>query len=68
MVNAAEGEPASSKDETLMGQAPHLVLDGAALAAQAVSASEAIVCVSEAAPDSLRSVAAAISERGRARG
>jgi len=45
VVNAAEGEPASGKDRMLLTVAPHLVLDGAALAAEAVGAREIIVCV-----------------------
>ncbi len=65
VVNATEGEPASEKDRTLLGTVPHLVLDGAMLAAQAVSAGEVIVCVSDASPPSLRAVTAAISERRR---
>ncbi|MCW3033190.1 MAG: hypothetical protein JWM60_1535 [Solirubrobacterales bacterium] len=63
VVNAAEGEPASGKDQALVSIAPHLVLDGAALAAQAISASEVILCVSEDSPQSLRAATAAISER-----
>ena len=43
VVNASEGEPASRKDRTLLELRPHLVLDGADLAAHAVGADEIIV-------------------------
>lgn len=43
IANGAEGEPASSKDKTLLTRAPHLVLDGLQVAAQAVGARRAIV-------------------------
>jgi NADH:ubiquinone oxidoreductase subunit F (NADH-binding) len=43
VVNAMEGEPAASKDSVLVHRNPHLVLDGAVLAAQAVGSSVAYV-------------------------
>jgi NADH:ubiquinone oxidoreductase subunit F (NADH-binding) len=63
VANAAEGEPASLKDRTLLEALPHLVLDGAVLAAQAVGAEEAIVCVCESAGACVESVERAIAER-----
>jgi NADH:ubiquinone oxidoreductase subunit F (NADH-binding) len=64
VVNAAEGEPASSKDRTLTQTLPHLVLDGATLAAHVLGANEIIVSVCESARASVRSAADAIAERG----
>jgi len=43
VANAAEGEPASSKDELLMARLPHLVLDGASAAGAALGAGRVIV-------------------------
>ena len=45
LVNGAEGEPLSRKDSQLMEARPHLVLDGALLAAQAVGAREIVLYV-----------------------
>jgi NADH:ubiquinone oxidoreductase subunit F (NADH-binding) len=63
VVNATEGEPASLKDRTLLETLAHLVLDGAALAARAIGADEAILCVCESADVGLERAAHAISER-----
>jgi NADH:ubiquinone oxidoreductase subunit F (NADH-binding) len=65
VVNATEGEPASRKDKILLSLAPHLVLDGAVLAARAVGAQEVRVCVDRAHPS--ETVARAIQERIEAR-
>jgi NADH:ubiquinone oxidoreductase subunit F (NADH-binding) len=59
VINAAEGEPASCKDALLMRTRPHLVLDGAVLAADAVGAREVIVAL-HAGPSSVQ---AAVQER-----
>jgi NADH:ubiquinone oxidoreductase subunit F (NADH-binding) len=45
LVNGAEGEPLSVKDRSLMATRPHLVVDGALLAAEAVGADEVIFYV-----------------------
>lgn len=63
VVNAVEGEPASTKDHTLLGSAPHLVLDGAVLAARAVSAKEIVLCVSERSVDTVDAALRASAER-----
>lgn len=52
VVNGSEGEPASRKDRVLLELRPHLVLDGATLAAAACGA-ERVVCYLH--PERLRS-------------
>lgn len=64
VVNASEGEPASHKDRTLTHVLPHLVLDGATLAAQALGTQDVMLGVCESAPASVESLAVAIAERG----
>jgi NADH:ubiquinone oxidoreductase subunit F (NADH-binding) len=61
--NGSEGEPLSRKDETLLRQAPHLVIDGLVLCGTLVGASELSLYVSSAGADSVRR---AIAERADA--
>ena len=63
VVNGAEGEPLSAKDRALMTHRPHLVLDGAALAAEAIGADEIVVYVGSEHRAAARAMAAAIAER-----
>jgi NADH:ubiquinone oxidoreductase subunit F (NADH-binding) len=67
VANGTEGEPASKKDRVLLRELPHLVIDGAAVAARAVGAGEAIIAFSEADDRSARSLAVALRERGEDR-
>jgi len=62
VVNGTEGEPGSAKDKVLLGRVPHLVLDGAALAATALGASEIVLGIADAA--AAASAEQAIRERG----
>ncbi|MFE3182930.1 NADH-ubiquinone oxidoreductase-F iron-sulfur binding region domain-containing protein [Streptomyces violascens] len=62
VVNGAEGEPASAKDKMLLARTPHLVLDGACLAAAAFGAEEIVIGVAAGSPGEI-SVPAALAER-----
>jgi NADH:ubiquinone oxidoreductase subunit F (NADH-binding) len=63
VINGSETEPASGKDRLLLSRLPHLVLDGAVLAADAVGAGEVIVKVSERASSSIQGLEGAIGVR-----
>ncbi len=62
VVNGSEGEPPSAKDRMLLARAPHLVFDGALLAAAAFGAEEIVVGVAAGSPGEA-SVPAALDER-----
>jgi NADH:ubiquinone oxidoreductase subunit F (NADH-binding) len=63
VVNGSETEPASAKDRLLLSRLPHLVLDGAVLAARAIGAAEVFVKVGDGATASRRALESAISAR-----
>jgi NADH:ubiquinone oxidoreductase subunit F (NADH-binding) len=65
IVNGSETEPASAKDRLLLARLPHLVLDGAVLAARAVGASEVIVKIGQNAVDVGNALESAVSVRER---
>ncbi|MCW2722958.1 NADH-ubiquinone oxidoreductase-F iron-sulfur binding region domain-containing protein [Pseudonocardia sp.] len=50
VANGCEGDPTSAKDQALLARSPHLVLDGIAIAAHAVDAREAMLCVHRGSP------------------
>jgi NADH:ubiquinone oxidoreductase subunit F (NADH-binding) len=65
VANGTEGEPLSRKDKALLGCVPHLVLDGAALAASAVGVDEVIVAVGKSATHERAALTRAVAERAR---
>ncbi len=64
VANGTEGEPASAKDKVLAATEPHLVLDGAAIAASMVGARHAYIVVHQAV---IEVVETALAERQAAR-
>ncbi|HEY4006522.1 MAG TPA: NADH-ubiquinone oxidoreductase-F iron-sulfur binding region domain-containing protein [Pseudonocardia sp.] len=63
VANGCEGDPTSEKDRVLLQGAPHLVLDGIALAAHAVGADQAILCLHRGSP-LVTAMERAVAERG----
>jgi NADH:ubiquinone oxidoreductase subunit F (NADH-binding) len=65
VANGMEGEPASMKDQALLSRAPHLVLDGAVLAAEDVQADVVHVCLPRTRPGLADLVREAVADRDR---
>jgi NADH:ubiquinone oxidoreductase subunit F (NADH-binding) len=63
VANAAESEPLSAKDITLLRQRPHLVLDGLACAAETVGATRSVVWIHDGDHYTRRVVEEAIHQR-----
>ncbi len=63
VANATEGEPLSAKDTLLVAGQPHLVLDGALLAAHAVAAGRVFICVDRRHRESTAALRRALAER-----
>lgn len=63
VVNGAEGEPHSKKDRLLMTARPHLILDGAFLAARAVRAKQVVLYLGEEHFAARQSMERALAER-----
>ena len=63
VANGAEGEVASAKDRTLMAHRPHLVIDGAVLAAEAVGADEIVLYVGVEHEAAVAAISRALLER-----
>ena len=66
LANGAEGEPLSAKDRTLLALRPHLVLDGAVLAADAIGADRIVLYIGRAHRGAHDAVRRALTERPRA--
>ncbi|HET6950968.1 MAG TPA: NADH-ubiquinone oxidoreductase-F iron-sulfur binding region domain-containing protein [Acidimicrobiales bacterium] len=66
VVNAAEGEPGSFKDRTILRSNPYQVLEGALIAAQAVEADKVIVGLKRSFRAEVRRVGEAVEEVRRA--
>jgi NADH:ubiquinone oxidoreductase subunit F (NADH-binding) len=63
LVNGCEGEPTSEKDHLLLERLPHLVIDGALIAAEALGADEVVIAIERDARTTVRSVGRALGER-----
>jgi NADH:ubiquinone oxidoreductase subunit F (NADH-binding) len=65
VANGVESEPASGKDRVLLTWAPHLVLDGIAVAAEAVGADRGYLCLHAAEAELLQQLQVTVADRER---
>ncbi len=63
VVNASEGEPLSRKDVLLMRRLPHLVLDGALVAASLLKSDRLVIALDEYEEKAARATRQALAER-----
>ena len=63
VVNGAEGEPQSKKDRVLMSARPHLILDGAFIAARVLRARRIVLYIGERHEAARASMLRALSQR-----
>jgi NADH:ubiquinone oxidoreductase subunit F (NADH-binding) len=63
VANGAEGEPGSAKDRVLMTHRPHLVIDGALIAARAIATDEIVFYVGGEHNTAVVAMSRAIEER-----
>lgn len=66
VANGAEGEPESAKDRVLMAHRPHLVIDGALLAARTLGADRVELYLGREHTAAVKAVKAAVEERHKA--
>ncbi len=66
VVNAAEGEPGTFKDRTILRRNPFAVVEGALIAAATVDADNAVIAIKESFTEEARALLAAVAEMERA--
>src|SRR5207248_1889682 len=63
VADGTEGEPASWKDKVLLAESPHLVIDGAVIAARIVGANNAVLAIGRANRTALERLSRALADR-----
>ena len=63
VINGSEGEPLSAKDRVLLQMRPHLVLDGAAIAAETLGADDVVLYLSRSSKETEKVLEDALHDR-----